>query len=241
MLPLVATMDVKNVTVAVVDNDNGQLSRRIISDIGSTKTLKVEVVSSSRTEAMKSIEEGTSDVLLTIPTDYSRKMLAGNSIVSVEANGVNPTTGMLGAQYVSQSVMNTLSQWWNSSGLSVPQSAVSVVNLYNPTLDYLNFMIPGLIVVLLIIICGFLPTLFVMFAIIMIFQLMGGLFTPIRSMPQWAQILTYAIPPRYFIEIMRSVYLKGSSFIDLPIQFTGLTAFALFTCILAALTYKKRS
>lgn len=31
---------------------------------------------------------------------------------------------------------------------------------------------------------------------------MSGLFTPIRSMPGWAQCLTYAIPPRYFIEIM---------------------------------------
>ena len=40
---------------------------------------------------------------------------------------------------------------------------------------------------------------FVMFAFIMIFQLMSGLFTPIASMSQWAQIITCAIPPRYFI------------------------------------------
>lgn len=39
-----------------------------------------------------------------------------------------------------------------------------------------------------------LQSIFVMFAFIMIFQLMSGLFTPIRSMPQWAQYLTYAIP-----------------------------------------------
>ena len=55
-----------------------------------------------------------------------------------------------------------------------------------------------------------LQSIFVMFAFIMIFQLMGGLFTPISSMPQWAQYITYAVPPRYFIEIMRAVYLKGS-------------------------------
>ena len=53
-------------------------------------------------------------------------------------------------------------------------------------------------------------SMYVMFFFIIIFQLMSGLMTPIDSMPQWAQYITYVIPPRYFIEIMRSVYLKGS-------------------------------
>ena len=48
-----------------------------------------------------------------------------------------------------------------------------------------------------------LQSIFVMFAFIIVFQLMGGLFTPIASMPEWAQIITYGVPPRYFIEIMR--------------------------------------
>ncbi|MDE6336060.1 MAG: ABC transporter permease, partial [Muribaculaceae bacterium] len=86
-----------------------------------------------------------------------------------------------------------------------------------------------------------LQSIFVMFAFIMIFQLMGGLFTPIRSMPEWAQYITYAVPPRYFIEIMRSVYLKGTTVMELWFQYSCLAGFALFTCLLAALTYKKRN
>ncbi|MCH5239984.1 MAG: ABC transporter permease, partial [Muribaculaceae bacterium] len=86
-----------------------------------------------------------------------------------------------------------------------------------------------------------LQSIFVMFAFIMVFQLMGGLFTPIQSMPDWAQIITYAIPPRYFIEIMRSVYLKGTSVSELWTQYLALAGYALFFCILAALTYKKQS
>ena len=86
-----------------------------------------------------------------------------------------------------------------------------------------------------------LQSIFVMFAFIMIFQLMGGLFTPIRSMPEWAQYITYAIPPRYFIEIMRSVYLKGAGIIDLWPQYAAISAFALLLSLLAALTYTKRS
>ena len=86
-----------------------------------------------------------------------------------------------------------------------------------------------------------LQSIFVMFAVIVIFQLMGGLFTPISSMPQWAQIITYTIPPRYFNEIIRSLYLKGATVSDLWLQYTCLAAIAAAVCIAAALTYRKRT
>lgn len=332
VLPLVANLDVKNVGVAVVDNDHSQLSRRMISDVGASEYLTVKSVVGTHDEAMASVENGESDVILTIPPNYSRDITSGNAEVDIEANGVNATKGMLGAQYVSQSAMGTLSNWRAEMGVAVTLPYTSVINLYNPTLNFRNYMIPALIVVLLIIICGFLPALnfvsekesgtieamnvtpvsrfvfvlsklipfwivgllvvsvgmlvgwlvyglvpagnicamflaailfsfamsglgvtianksatmlqsiFVMFAFIMIFQLMGGLFTPIRSMPEWAQCITYAIPPRYFIEIMRSVYLKGAGVIDLWQQYSALAIFALVLSLLAALTYNKRS
>lgn len=86
-----------------------------------------------------------------------------------------------------------------------------------------------------------LQSIFVMFAFIMIFQLMGGLFTPISSMPVWAQMLTYAIPPRYFNEIIRAIYLKGASITDLWVQYLSLSVIAVGICVIAALTYRKRS
>ncbi|MFI5148810.1 MAG: ABC transporter permease [Bacteroidia bacterium] len=49
-----------------------------------------------------------------------------------------------------------------------------------------------------------------MFLFVMIFNLMGGLFTPIESMPGWAQVITKVIPISYFIEVMRMIVLKGS-------------------------------
>ena len=85
-----------------------------------------------------------------------------------------------------------------------------------------------------------LQSIFVMFAFIMIFQLMSGLFTPIGSMPQWAQTITFFIPPRYFIEIMRSIYLKGTPLAELFPQFIALLGFATFFCSIAALSYKKQ-
>lgn len=332
VLPLVATLDVKNVSVTVVDNDRSQLSRRIIADMDASPYLAVTAVEGTHSEAMKMVEDDKADVVLTIPAHYSRDISGGKAVVDIEANGVNATKGMLGAQYVTQSVGGTLQQWQAGQGIAGPAAEMSVVNLYNPTLNFRNYMIPALMVVLLIIICGFLPALnlvseketgtieamnvtpvsrfafvlsklipfwvvglivvtvgmvvgrlvyglapagsigaiylatilfsltmsglgvtianrsgtmlqsiFVMFAFIMIFQLMSGLFTPIRSMPEWAQCITYAIPPRYFIEIMRAVYLKGAGVADLWAEYAAIAGFAAVLSVMAALTYSKRS
>ncbi len=81
--------------------------------------------------------------------------------------------------------------------------------------------------------------LFVMFFFLMIFILMSGLFTPVSSMPMWAQYLTKLNPLRYFIEVMRMVYLKGSSFAELVPYFRALCIFAVALNVWAILSYKK--
>lgn len=80
---------------------------------------------------------------------------------------------------------------------------------------------------------------FVMFFFIMILMLMSGLFTPIASMPNWAQYIAKSNPLTYFIQVMRLVYLKGSTFKDLIPQFMVLSGFAIGLSSLAVLSYKK--
>ena len=311
IIPLVATFDVKNIDVAVVDNDHSELSRRIAADIDASEYLSITGCYFRYDEALAAVENGTADVILTIPQNYLKD---------------------LGAQYAAASATGTLRQWQNEQGSATLPATTSVINRYNPTLDFRNYMIPALMVILIIIICGYLPTLnlvnekeagtieamnvtpvgkfvfvlsklipywivgllvvtvgmiigwavyglipegnilliylatllfslvmsglgvfvanksatilqsiFMIFAFIIIFQLMSGLFTPIASMPQWAQYITYAIPPRYFIEIMRAVYLKGASMADLWQQYAALLGFATLLSIIAAITYKKRA
>lgn len=327
VLPLAATLDVRNVTVAVVDNDLSPLSRRMIADMDASDVISVVSVMQTHKEAIRLIEHGDADVIVSVPYRFSRDL----SGIDIEVNGTNAVKGMLGSQYVAASLGGTLNQWMQESGASPTSETISVINRFNPTLNFRNFMIPALMVVLLIIICGFLPALnlvnekesgtieainvtpvsrltfvlsklipfwivgllvvseglvigwavyglrpegsiaaiylavilfsflmsglgvaianrsdtmsqsiFVMFAVIMIFQLMGGLFTPISSMPEWAQIITYAVPPRYFNEIMRAVYLKGTTVAELSGQFICLAVFAVAACLLAAATYRKR-
>ncbi|MBQ2882971.1 MAG: ABC transporter permease, partial [Alphaproteobacteria bacterium] len=84
-------------------------------------------------------------------------------------------------------------------------------------------------------------TMFVMFFFIMTFMLMSGLLTPIDSMPEWAQRFTLILPPRYFVEILRSVYLKGTTVAELWTNYAALGIFAIIFNTLAALTYKKQA
>ncbi len=82
---------------------------------------------------------------------------------------------------------------------------------------------------------------FVMFFFVLVFMLMSGLFTPVTSMPDWAQTLSRANPPRYFIEAMRMIFLKGSAIGDLMPNMYYLIGFSLLFNSLAVLTYRKSS
>jgi len=80
---------------------------------------------------------------------------------------------------------------------------------------------------------------FVMFFFMLIIILLSGLFTPISSMPRWAQIVTSINPLKYFMEVMRAVYLKGSSMKELLPQFFALCGFAVAFNAWAVMSYKK--
>jgi ABC-2 type transport system permease protein len=80
---------------------------------------------------------------------------------------------------------------------------------------------------------------FVMFFFLLIIILLSGLFTPVSSMPKWAQVVTSFNPLRYLMEVMRAVYLKGSSMTELIPQLFALCGFALFFNGWAVASYKK--
>ena len=82
---------------------------------------------------------------------------------------------------------------------------------------------------------------FIMFFFMMIFILMGGLFTSIDSMPEWAKIISRFNPVSYLIEVMRMVILKGSGFKDIFPQLVTVGIYALILNAWAIWNYKKRN
>jgi ABC-2 type transport system permease protein len=336
VFPWAANQEIRDVKLAVVDNNHSSFSERLVSKIAASGYFKLANVSSSFSEAMRSIELGESAIILEITSNFEQDMVRGEAgKVMISANAVNGMKGGLGSSYLSSILADYSDELRKEAGGKAAASeapSFSVVPQYkfNPHLNYKVFMIPALMVMLLTMLCGFLPALnivgekeagtieqinvtpvrrldfvlaklipywligfamlglcmalaalvyeiypmgklsiiflfagiyllvvsgmglvvsnysdtmqqamFVMFFFVMILLLMSGLFTPIRSMPAWAQALAAINPLKYFIEVMRLVYLKGSGFGQLTLQFLALCSFAIIFNVWAVVSYRK--
>jgi ABC-2 type transport system permease protein len=330
ILPFAANFEMRNILICIVDNNHSVYSQRLTEKIRSSGYFKLTDISPGYEEGLASIKKDISDILLEIPADFEKELgKEGKAQVLIAVNAINGTKGGLGSSYLS-----TIIQDFNSeSGYGVRMTrGITSKNLYNPHLNYKNYMVPGIIVFLLTLIGGFLSALntvsekekgtieqinvtplskslfllsklipfwiigfillticmiiawliygliptggfgtiylfaaiyliaftgfglaississnqqqamFTIFFFIIIFALMSGLFTPVSSMPEWAQKLTLFNPLRYFIDVMRMVYLKGSRLSDLSVHFFVICLFAIFFNALAIIGYRKSS
>ncbi|HUL79567.1 MAG TPA: ABC transporter permease [Vicinamibacteria bacterium] len=77
-------------------------------------------------------------------------------------------------------------------------------------------------------------------ALMMPMILLSGLIFPVENMPPAVQVITYAIPLRYYAEIIRGVFLRGSGLPVLWPQAVTLLAMGLAILTVAALRFRKR-
>ncbi|MCF0165683.1 MAG: ABC transporter permease [Bacteroidales bacterium] len=337
VFPWATTMEIKNVNVSVLDRDMSDISRRFVDKVASTSYFNVTDVSLGHSEAMQSVELGQTDMIIEIPKGFERELLTkGESSISIEANAVNGNKSSVATSYITQIIMDYASELseGRSTGLTKGIGGISIDPYYkfNPAMDYKIPMIPALIVLIMTLIIGFLPSenivaekekgtieqinvtpvykvsfilgklipywiigvvvlgisalvtmlcfglvpasgwaslflvsviyifsisglgliisnyssslqqaMFLIFFFIIIFLLMSGMFTPVSSMPIWAQVIAYSNPLTYYTEIMRSIYLKGSSLNDVRFQLYALVGFFVVLTTWAILSYRKRS
>jgi ABC-2 type transport system permease protein len=77
------------------------------------------------------------------------------------------------------------------------------------------------------------------FFFVQIFNMMGGLYTPIDSMPGWAKVITELIPVSYFIDVMRMIVIKGSGFHDVLYDILIVLAMGIILNTWAMINYRK--
>jgi ABC-2 type transport system permease protein len=80
---------------------------------------------------------------------------------------------------------------------------------------------------------------FVVFFVLMVFVFMGGLFTPVASMPGWAQAVAELNPIKHFIVLLRGVLLRGAGLGDVLRELAVMAAFGTAVLGLAVLRYRK--
>lgn len=82
---------------------------------------------------------------------------------------------------------------------------------------------------------------FVMWFFVVSIMLLSGLFTPTRSMPQWAYLTTYINPMHYFIDAIRTVFIRGGGLHETAHQVIALAGIGTLMGCWAVQSYKKNS
>ena len=79
----------------------------------------------------------------------------------------------------------------------------------------------------------------VMWFFVVCLMLLSGLFTPARSMPHWAYLTTYINPMHYFVDAIRTVFVRGGTFSSISHQVLALAAISSVMAVWAVKSYKK--
>ena len=147
VMPWAATLEIENLRIAVIDNDRSPSSERLVHRIEASRYFQLTALPPSYAQGLQAIEKDQADMLLEIPRGFEKAQANGQSPAALIAvNTVNGTKGGLGSAYLQQ-ILNPSS------------SQDSVRYRFNPYLNYKVFMVPALMTMILVLLCGFLPAL----------------------------------------------------------------------------------
>jgi ABC-2 type transport system permease protein len=161
VFPWAATMDVSNINVSIVDRDLSTLSRRLSDKIDGSSYFVLTNHTDNYQQALEDIERGTSDIIVEIPHHFERDLTTiHRSTIQISANGVNALKGSIGSGYLQNIVSEFNSDIAARQGVSLtPPFSINIQDRFNPTLNFKMFMIPALMIMVLIMLCGLLPAL----------------------------------------------------------------------------------
>jgi len=150
-------LDVKNIPLAVVDLDNSAESRAYIQTFVNTSSFDLKYYPATPDEAERLLDQGKAQVVVLIPSDFSRTLLGGGTAeVQTLVDGTFPTSARVVQGYVDALndifTAQLLSEHFASlgrSGLMAPAITAVPRVRYNPALKSANFIVPGLIGVIL--------------------------------------------------------------------------------------------
>ena len=138
VLPWAASMEVRNINLAVVDNDRSAYSGRLTEKASASAYFNLVDVASSYEEAMEGVESGQTDIILEIPEKFERRLTTeGAAQVLIAANAVNGTKGGLGSSYLTAIVNDFPADLRNETAAQSRISAAPAVritpqNKFNP-------------------------------------------------------------------------------------------------------------
>jgi len=170
IFPWAASYEIRNLNLSVIDNDHSPYSRQLTQKIISSDYFKLTNVSQNYDKALKSIEKNESDIILEIPADFEKDIVnRQGGKVMISSNAVNGMKGGIGMTYLVSILTDfnaEIIQKLMPSGakiISTPTIEIDSQYRFNPHLNYRVFMVPALMVMILTLLCGFLPAVSIVF------------------------------------------------------------------------------
>lgn len=149
VFPWAATLEVKNSSIVIYNQDNGPSSIEILQRLTRTSAFGKILAVHSDGAMQDSIDNQQALIALRMPADLSRNLQAGRpATVQVLIDGRRSNSGQIAAGYVSQILQATRSE----HGVR-PTSTVNIRNLFNPNLDFKWHIVPSLVAIITTIGC----------------------------------------------------------------------------------------
>lgn len=152
LLGYAATTDVKNIAIAVWDQNQSPQSRALLDAFRAADYFQIAYTIDSQDEMQMLIERGSARAVLIIPPDYDRRLLEGDAQVSMILDGSDASVGstalsvsqLIGQAYGTKIVQSQAALRGRLNGTGLPLQVRTRV-WYNPDLLSAYFMIPGVI------------------------------------------------------------------------------------------------
>jgi len=339
LLGYAATLDVKEIKTVILDNDKSEYSRKLIEDVGSSNFFLIYDFAENYKEVTETIDKGDATFAIIIPNDFEYK-IGRNEKAPIQTifNGSDGNTASIAAGYFTKIInsfsTNIVYSLQDKNGIKISKTgniSPEVRVWYNPEISTRNFMVPGIVALLLsiitliltslaivkekeigtleqlivtpikpielilgkiipFIILGFIAVLIVIAAMNLIFGItvrgslsfllfssflyllstlglglfvstisttqqqammisifgvmmpmlyLSGFAFPIENMPPIIQYISYFIPLRYFVTIIRGVVLKGIGFYELYFDTLMLFITGILILFLSAKRFRK--
>ncbi len=333
VLGYAATTDVEDIPIVIVDADRSTYSRALIARFEASANFVIVGLLGSTSEIDPWLDGGDAWMALSIPADYGQLVEGGRpAVLQVVADGTDANSTNVALGYARSLVAGYALELLPGAADVAPPVSLEVRVWFNPRLESRDFMIPGIVALLLLVVTtnlsamaivrekevgtleqlnvtplarweliagkllpygligvidvvlvlvvalwwfevpmrGSIPLLFGLSLVYLLCTLGLGLFVstisntqqqamlttvffflmpmiylsgfvfPIENMPDWIQPATYLIPLRYFLVIVRGIFLKGVGLETLWPQALAMFAWGMTVLVLAALRSSKR-
>lgn len=165
IFPWAINFEVKNIKVNIVNQSKSAYSQRLINKVDASAYFILNDITDNYESSLQAMDNAQCDIILVIPSSFDKDLVKEQKAdISIVANAVNTTQGLLGSNYLTEIISDFSSDLrYEIMPILKLQNAQSLEIVpryrFNPALDYKMFMLPAFIALMITLICGTLPSL----------------------------------------------------------------------------------